>query len=118
MRTNKGGAKMNKKLLITIVCLFIVSLLIVGCSRIASVERVNSFGFPGMAQANARPGYDILLIDINTTAEDISSLVLTDKAGNQYPSMGLFDSKYIFEVRESAQGLTLVINNKTRVPLP
>lgn len=88
--------------------------------KIISVERANSFGYEGMPSANARPGYDILLIEIKTDEEisSFSDLVLKDNVGNSYSAGGLFSGKYIFEVPESAGDLTLVVKDAIKVPLP
>lgn len=115
---------MSTKLSKILACLLIASLAISGCSnqkvKIVGVERVNSFGYEGMPSANARPGYDILLIEVKTDEEisSFSDLVLKDNAGNSYPAGGLFSGKYIFEVPESAGDLTLVVKDTIEIPFP
>ncbi len=88
--------------------------------KIVGVERVKSFGAPG-ATARARPGYDILLIGIDTK-EKLSplgaDLILVDDGGNRYTNMGFFQGKYIFEVPETAKKLTLVVKGTINVPVP
>ena len=116
---------MSTKPLKLLSMLFITGLLISGCAnqkvKIVSVERVNSFGYEGMQQANASPGYDIFLVEIQTD-EEISpfggDLVLEDDKCNSYPMYGLFSGKYIFEVPETTTNLTLVVKGTIRVPLP
>ena len=116
---------MNTNLLRMFSWLLVTSLLVAGCSnqkvKIISVERVNSFGYEGLPTANARPGYDILLVEIKTD-EDISpfggDLVLKDDKGNSYPMGGRFSGKYIFQVPEGANNLTLVVKDTIEVSLP
>ena len=115
---------MNTNLLKMFTSLLVITLLLTGCSsekvKIVSVERVNSIGYEGMPSANARPGYDILLIEIETNEEisPFEDLVLKDSNGNSYPTSGLISGKYIFEVPESTGALTLVVKNTIEVPLP
>jgi len=100
------------------------SLLFIGCSnqkdKIVSVERVKSFG-PAGATANARPGYDILLVEISTD-EEISpfggDLVVKDDSDNSYPMAGLFEGKYIFEVPEGAKNLKLIVKDSIEIQFP
>ncbi len=114
---------MNTKLSKVMVWFMLVSLLISSCAsqkvKITSVERTKSFGYSG-ATASARPGYDILLIGVETS-EEISpfggDLALKDDAGNSYPMMGLFNSKYIFEVPETVKNLTLIVKGSISVPV-
>ena len=46
------------------------------------------------------------------------SLGCFEAAGTEYPMMGLYQMKYIFEVPEDAQDLVLVAKGSERVPLP
>ncbi len=115
---------MKRKVTIILICIMIASLILTGCGeqvKISKVERVNSFGYKGVGEATARAGYDILLIAIKSK-EEISSfgseLVLKDGNGNRYPCAGMFSSKYIFEVPESADNLILVVNDSLEVKLP
>lgn len=116
---------MSAKHLKIAACLLAAALTFAGClgqkAKIIGVERVYSIGYEGMPAAHARPGYVILLIELQTS-EEISpfggDLVLKDGAGNSYPGSGLFDGKYIFEAPENANNLTLVVKGDTEIPLP
>lgn len=115
---------MPTKLSKILIFLLIASLAISGCTsqkvKIVSVERVNSIGYEGMPSANARPGYDILLIEIETNEEisPFEDLVLKDSNGNSYSTSGLISGRYIFEIPESTGTLTLVVKDTIEVPLP
>jgi hypothetical protein len=119
---------MNRKTTSLVAFLLLSIVLLAACgsgtpepsTRIQDVERVNSFGMAG-STANARPGHDILLVSLQTDEEINpfgSDLVLVDAAGAEYPMMGLYQMKYIFEVPEDAQELVLVVKGSERVPLP
>jgi len=106
-------------------CMVLLVVLLTSCSsggvKVKSVEQVDSIGYEGMGQASAKPGYVLMLLDIRSK-EDFSSnwaaLVLRDGAGTQYSCAGLFDSKYIFEVKKNTKYLILVVNVTEEVPLP
>jgi hypothetical protein len=115
----------SRSVFLIFACLVVLLCSCAGCAsqkvKIVSVKRVDTFGFPGMQAAKARPGYDILLIAIKTD-EDISpfggDLVLKDNNGNSYPNLGLFTQQYIFEVPKTVNKFTLVVKNTIEVPLP
>jgi hypothetical protein len=86
--------------------------------RITKVERVQSFGAPPVV-VHASSGNVILLISFDTGLLPVGSdFELIDDSGKQYPFMGLYELKYIFEVPASAKKLTLVVNGTIEVPLP
>ncbi len=115
---------MKTKTYKVLVCLLIASLLLTSCGqkvRIVDVERVDTIGYEGMAQASPRPGNTFLLIELKTSEELSSSgsdLVLKDDQGNSYPGAGLFSGKYIFEVPLSADNFTLIVKDSIELPLP
>ncbi len=115
---------MRQKNIILVVFILILSLFLSGCGQavnVPNVERTNTFGFKGVGEANARSGYDFLLVTVKMKAEDLNSSIgnmsLKDGDGNVYPCAGLFSGQFIFEVPESAEDLVLVVKDIGEAPL-